>query len=341
VERRRVLTSGLVAIALLIALYLLVPRLVGLEDTWNRVKNGDPAWLALAVVAEAVSFAGYVWLLRAVSRRRDPETGECRELPRSAAWRITLAGVAATRIVTVGGAGGIAVTVIGLRDEGFSTREASERQAIDLILLYAVFFGLIVVSGLVLAVAEEGHAALTIVPAAIAAVCMALTVAISLVPSGFERNLRERWGRRGAALAAFPAILAEGVRGGWALVRRGDPALIGAFVWWLLDVAALAACLWAFGGSMNLFELLMAYLVGHIFNILPVPGGVGPVEGGIIGALVAFGVPAGLALVATLAYQLVSVWLPAVPGAYALWRVRHHHVAATATNEIATESANQ
>jgi uncharacterized membrane protein YbhN (UPF0104 family) len=331
-----VLTSGLVAIVLLIGLYLLVPRLVGLEDTWNRVKNGDPAWLGLAVAAEIVSFAGYVWLLRAVARRED------QELSHKAAWRITLAGVAATRIVTVGGAGGIAVTVIGLRDEGFTTREASERQAVDLILLYAVFFGLIVVSGLVLAVLERGHAALTILPAALAAVCIALTLAISLVPAGFERSLRKRWGRRGAALASIPAILAEGVRGGWALVQRGEPALLGALIWWLLDVAALAACLWAFGGSMNLFELLMAYLVGHIFNILPVPGGVGPVEGGIIGALVGFGVPAGLALVATLAYQLVSVWLPAVPGAYALWRVRHHHVVAgAASGASASAGANQ
>jgi uncharacterized membrane protein YbhN (UPF0104 family) len=276
-----------------------------------------------------------VWLLRAVSRRGDEE------LSHKAAWRITLAGVAATRIVTVGGAGGIAVTVIGLRDEGFTTREASERQAVDLILLYAVFFGLIVVSGVVLAVAEQGHAALTILPAAMAAACIALTVAISLVPAGFERTLRKRWGRLGAALASIPAILAEGVRGGWALVRRGEPAVLGALIWWLLDVAALAACLWAFGGSMNLFELLMAYLVGHIFNILPVPGGVGPVEGGIIGALVGFGVPAGLALVATLAYQLVSVWLPAVPGAYALWRVRHHHVAAGAGASATSAGTSQ
>ncbi len=81
-------------------------------------------------------------------------------------------------------------------------------------------------------------------------------------------------------------------------------------------------------GHIDLLVLAMAYLVGHIFNVLPVPGGVGPVEGGMIGAMVAFGEPAGLALVATLAYQLISVWLPAVAGAFALWRVRHHHLVA-------------
>jgi uncharacterized membrane protein YbhN (UPF0104 family) len=53
-----------------------------------------------------------------------------------------------------------------------------------------------------------------------------------------------------------------------------------------------------------------------------VPGGVGPVEGGIIAALVAFGEPAGLALVGVLSYQVISVWLPALPGAVALMRLR-------------------
>jgi uncharacterized membrane protein YbhN (UPF0104 family) len=66
----------------------------------------------------------------------------------------------------------------------------------------------------------------------------------------------------------------------------------------------------------------MAYLAGHAFNVLPVPGGVGPVEGGTIAALAAFGEPAGLALVGVLSYQLVSVWLPVAPGAVALARLR-------------------
>jgi uncharacterized membrane protein YbhN (UPF0104 family) len=66
----------------------------------------------------------------------------------------------------------------------------------------------------------------------------------------------------------------------------------------------------------------MAYLAGHAFNILPVPGGVGPVEGGTIAALVAFGEPADLALVGVLSYQLISVWLPAVAGVVALAQLR-------------------
>jgi uncharacterized protein (TIRG00374 family) len=104
------------------------------------------------------------------------------------------------------------------------------------------------------------------------------------------------------------------------LMRCRDPALLGALAWWAFDVAAIWACVRAFGGSVGALELLMAFLTVHAFNIRPVPGGVGPVEGGLIAAMVAFGEPSGLALVAVRAYQLVSVWLPAGLGAVALVR---------------------
>jgi uncharacterized membrane protein YbhN (UPF0104 family) len=88
----------------------------------------------------------------------------------------------------------------------------------------------------------------------------------------------------------------------------------------------------------------MAYLVGHAFNVLPVPGGVGPVEGGIIAALVAFGEPAGLALVGVLSYQVISVWLAALPDAVALMRLRRmkpatEGVAPRAPNDVARRRA--
>ena len=50
----------------------------------------------------------------------------------------------------------------------------------------------------------------------------------------------------------------------------------------------------------------MGYFVGTLGNLLPVPGGIGGVEGGMVGAFVAFGEPAGPVLVAVLAYRLVS-----------------------------------
>jgi uncharacterized membrane protein YbhN (UPF0104 family) len=304
----------LVAVAAVVALYIVVPQLAGADQTWQRIRDGSPAWLLAAAGLEAASFGGYIWLLRVIAA----------PLTWRDALQITLAGVAATRIVTVAGAGGIAVTITGLRRAGLTTREAAERQAVDLVVLYAVFFGLMVLDGLVLAALGGRHAGLTVVPALVGVTIIGLAGAMALVPGSFERALRRRLGRFGA-VGAVPGIVAAGARGALVLAQRRERGLAGALAWWVFDVAALWACVRAFGGSVGLPELLMAYLVGHAFNILPVPGGVGPVEGGMIAALVAFGEPTGLALVGVLSYQVISVWLPAVPGAVALVRLRRVH----------------
>jgi uncharacterized protein (TIRG00374 family) len=57
-------------------------------------------------------------------------------------------------------------------------------------------------------------------------------------------------------------------------------------------------------------------------NLLPLPGGIGGVDGGMIGALVAFGVGGGLALIAVLVYRLLAFWLPSVPGVIAYFQLR-------------------
>jgi uncharacterized membrane protein YbhN (UPF0104 family) len=55
---------------------------------------------------------------------------------------------------------------------------------------------------------------------------------------------------------------------------------------------------------------------------VPVPGGIGGVEGGMVGVFVACGVPLSLAVVATIAYQVISTWLPVAPGLAAYWSLR-------------------
>jgi uncharacterized protein (TIRG00374 family) len=59
---------------------------------------------------------------------------------------------------------------------------------------------------------------------------------------------------------------------------------------------------------------VMGYFLGTLGSLLPLPGGIGGVEGGMIGAFAAFGMPAGRAVVAVLAYRAISFWLPTLPG---------------------------
>jgi uncharacterized protein (TIRG00374 family) len=66
----------------------------------------------------------------------------------------------------------------------------------------------------------------------------------------------------------------------------------------------------------------MGYFVGMLGNLLPLPGGVGGVDGGMIGAFIGFGVDDGLAVVAVLTYRAFAFWLPTIPGAIAFFQLR-------------------
>jgi putative heme transporter len=68
---------------------------------------------------------------------------------------------------------------------------------------------------------------------------------------------------------------------------------------------------------------VMGYFVGTLGNTLPLPGGIGGVEGGMIGTFLAFGVSAPLTVLAVLGYRTISYWLPTVPGAIAYFQLRH------------------
>ena len=101
------------------------------------------------------------------------------------------------------------------------------------------------------------------------------------------------------------------------LLRGRDPALIGAVAWWGFDIGVLWACFHAFGEPPPPAVLVMAYFTGMLGNLLPLPGGVGGVEGGMIAALIGFDVTGGLAVVAVLSYRAFAFWLPTIPGAIA------------------------
>ena len=75
----------------------------------------------------------------------------------------------------------------------------------------------------------------------------------------------------------------------------------------------------AFGAPPPFAVVVLAYFVGQVGNTIPIPGAV---SGGIVGVLVAFAVPADLALVSVLAYRAIAIWLPAPIGLVALGSLR-------------------
>jgi uncharacterized protein (TIRG00374 family) len=87
---------------------------------------------------------------------------------------------------------------------------------------------------------------------------------------------------------------------------------------WLLDYLTLIAALYAIGASPRPSLVLLAFCAAQVLGTLPLtPGGLGFVEAGLTGTLALAGVGGGAAVVATLAYRLVSFWLPIPAGAAA------------------------
>jgi uncharacterized protein (TIRG00374 family) len=112
------------------------------------------------------------------------------------------------------------------------------------------------------------------------------------------------------------------MRDALAHLRSGDPALLGAVLFWAFQVLVLWAAFRAFGDAPPATVLVQAFFCGMLGNLLPMPGGVGGVEGGMIGALVAFGVDGGLAVVAVLVFRAFTFWLPLIPGVIAYFQLR-------------------
>jgi uncharacterized membrane protein YbhN (UPF0104 family) len=324
ITRRRLVASVVFVISVVAFLYFVLPKLLGLRDTWNRIQHGNGWWLALAAVLEGFSFLGYVVLFRGVFVRDDTR------IDWNASYQITMAGVAATRLFASAGAGGIALTAWALRRSGLEPRIVACRMIAFMAILYAVFMGSLVIGGLGLYLGIfRGQApfAITIVPAIFGAAVIAIFLVVSLVPGDFDR-LVARWSRGGrlgrlaSQAAALPAAAASGIRTAIRLLRDRNPSLLGAIAWWYFDIAVLWSCFHAFGGSPPTAVVVMSYFVGQLGNILPLPGGIGGVDGAMIGAFSAFGISPPLAVVSVLAYRAFSFWIPTLPGAVAYLQLR-------------------
>jgi uncharacterized protein (TIRG00374 family) len=316
-NRRRLVMAGLLILVTLAALYFLLPKLAGLRQTWGRLGHGDALWLAGACGVELLSIAGYALLFNTVFGRG------VRRLDWRASLQIPLAGIAAIRVLAAAGAGGVAVTAWALSRAGMQSRMIASRMVANLLLQYAVYALALIVFGVgVGAGILPGHGPfeLTLLPAAFSVVVVGLVLCAIFVPADVERRLSRsargpRWWQRTVhRLASAPAAVGEGARTATQLIRQRRPGLLGAVAYWGFDIMALGFSFLAFGGRPAVAVLVLGYFLGTLGSVLPLPGGVGGVEGAMIGVFIAFGINSGQAVIAVLAYRAISFWLPTLPG---------------------------
>ena len=326
-DPKRLIQTAVIVVVLILGIYLLLPNIVGLEDAMAKLDKADWKWITVALAFNVLAFASYVALFRGV-------VGERVRLRWSESYQITMAGLAATRLFSAGGAGGIVLTYWALRKAGMPRRESACRMVAFLVLLYAVYMLTLILDGILLrtgVINGNNPPGLTIVPAAIAGALIVGFLLIALLPKDFERRMEHAGhGRRFSGLmrrlATLPATLGSGTRTAIQFVRNpshGGLAIAGAIGFWASNIGILWAAFHAFGVHVPLGVVIQGFFVGMVANLIPfVPGGVGAVDAGMIGTFVLFDVPGSEVFAAVLVYRLIAFWLPIPPGIVAFFQLR-------------------
>jgi uncharacterized protein (TIRG00374 family) len=325
---KRLIQTLVAAVLLIVAIYVLLPKIAGLEDVFGEIQEGDPGWIAVALAFNVLAFAAYVALFRGVVGEKVIHL-EWRE-----SYQITMAGLAATRLFSAGGAGGILLTYWALRKAGMERRQSVCRMVAFLVLLYSVYLVALVIFGILLRTGVlNGEAPLsgTVIPAALAGAAIVIVLLIALLPGDFERRIDQmtsgRFGRVAKRLATAPATFAQGTRTAIAFVRHpssGALAIGGAIGFWGANIGILWAAFHALDVSVPLGVVVQGFFLGMLANLFPLaPGGVGAVDAGMIGAFVLFGIDYDAVFPAVLIYRGIAFWLPIPPGIIAFFQLRH------------------
>jgi uncharacterized membrane protein YbhN (UPF0104 family) len=301
-SQRRQLRSGVVSAAVLsVLLGGLVLAIPGLGTIGHRVAHARWTWVVLAGGLELASCLGYVLAFQEIFN----------EIPARFGALVATAEQAFGAVVPVGGAGGVAAGGWLLSRAGMPIRGIAERSAVLFLLTSATNVAALVLAGAGLALglfAGPGDLKLSAVPAGVGVAVLALFLALALCASGRTGDGASLASRALRATAGASATTLRAVqRPGWRLA-------IGALAFLLCDIAVLWLAIHALGYDVPAAPLILAYLIGYLANAIPIPGGIGVLDGGLAAALVLYHVPAAAALGGVLVYHALALWIPALSG---------------------------
>lgn len=315
-DQRRLRRRALLLLAVVVGVVAVVTLVPGLASLRARFAHASLQWLAVGCALKLLSGLCYVAVFRSVF---------CSRMSWRLSSEIGLAELGANAVVPTGGVGGLALGAWALRRRGMATDQIA-RRSVAFFLLTSIpnVLGVIVIgSGLALGVFEgRASLALSLVPAVIAAAAIVATLAIGRWAGAAHRRSSASRGPRARLPLVLDAI-AGGVHESLVLLREHDPWLVIGLIGYLgFDVMVLWATFHAFSVVPPLAIIWMGYLIGELGGLIPVPGGIGGVDLGLVGMLVLYHVTVGAATAAVLAYRAIALWVPAVVGAIAFVLLR-------------------
>ena len=315
-RRFRPIRFTLTLLAFIVVVYLAMVTIIpGAREAAGKLRNVNPGLLGVGLLLEIAALFTYTLLTRAALGEQS------HRISRFRLFRIQMSTKALSSIVPGGSAAGSAMgyrlmTMSGVNgpDAGFALATAGLGSAV---VLNVIFWIALMVSIPVRGV-NPGYAT-----AAVSG------IVLMLVASGIIFGLMEGQGRAERVLRWVARRLrmsedrtAAGVRHIGARLEdlAADRRLLGRVVgWaaanWLLDAAALWVFLRAFGGSVDIDALIVAFGLVNVLAVIPImPGGLGIIDGGLPIALIGFGLPRSIALLGTATYRLAQFFFPILLG---------------------------
>jgi uncharacterized membrane protein YbhN (UPF0104 family) len=295
---RRLATLGLLGL-LVLSMLLSLP---GMPAAVRSIERVDPLWIAVAVALELASDISFVVVYRLFFDRL--ERGDARDL----AWTSQAAGA----LLPGGGVGGYAISGWLTRLTGQPTGWIVRRSSALFFLTSGVNALAVIVPGVLLIAGVHGphDFLLAGLPAVLAG---AATLTVLALPAVL------RW--RGGG-PEWIANIVTGVDEAWHAAAGANWRLVGALGYLGFDIAVLGVTLRAVGQPLSVPAVMLAYSIGYLANMIPIPGGIGVLDAGLTGALVLYGASPVHAASAVLLYHAIALWVPSLGGSYAYLRLR-------------------
>jgi uncharacterized membrane protein YbhN (UPF0104 family) len=291
----------------------------GLGSLRHRLDHASPGWLVAAGALEVLSMLSYVVVFRSVF---------CARMSWRLSYQIGMAEQGANSILPAGGAGGLALGAWALNRGGMSATHIGRRTVafflltslanVGTLVLFAALFAIGVLHG-------DANPALTYSFGAAGLLAIPLVLSVPLLGTRLapRSDLSQDAGRIRVAIRHVRNAIGDGVRDSIVLLRRRPlGVLAGSMGYLVFDIGVMLACFQAFGRSPEVSVVVLGYIIGQLGGLVPLPGGIGGTEGGLIGTLALYNVPLASATVAVLAYRALALWLPAALGSVAFVQLR-------------------
>jgi uncharacterized membrane protein YbhN (UPF0104 family) len=299
---------AVVLAVLLLGIGLAIPDLRSVLD---RAADASWGWLAVGVGLEIASCLGYVGVVRLVLRRG----------PMPLVRRLAWAEMAFGAVVPVGGAGGLAVGAWAMRARGATWSRVVNRSAVIFLLTSAVNALVLGVAGIAVWLGiGSGRSGLTygLLPGGLALAALGAFMLLPLVKAPPEEAPHDLRYRLRSTLHGVGVWVRDTER----VAFSGDWRVIGAPAYLLCDIAVLWVCLKAVGVSAPVMALIVGYQIGYLANLVPVPGGIGILDGGLVAGLVLYKLPVAPTAAAVILYHAIALWIPTLGGTWGFISLR-------------------